>query len=243
MPKRDLARCTMKINNYNDNKLFEECPGTSTIAPANNAETVPATQKLSFIANEITNEKIGAMKPKKLKTNGELQFTVVARDFVCEEAIRQKADSRKIKVFKKGHAKNRLYFSCPQEHWDKLYSQIKTLCFFEYPVFCSSHIRKTILQNLNRASNSRINSALAKKAKALLDTINKKPDADTSQVQDYSTTTPAAPSVDSPKPVPRPTESIGTRIRKYAAAFLSKPVNWVVNFVRQRRCLAAAHRV
>jgi len=233
----------MEIKNYNDNELFEKCPGTSTIVLAKNAETVPATQKLSFVTNEPTDGRIGAMTPKNPETNGELQFTVVARDLVCEEAIRQKADSRKIKVFKKGHAKNRLYFSCSQKHWDQLYLQIKTLCFFEHPVSCPSHIRKTILQNLKSASDSKINSFRAKKVKALFDTINKKPDADSSQVQDYSATTPAAPSVNSPKPVARPTESIGTKIRKYAAAFLSKPVNWVVNFVRQRRCLAAAHRV
>jgi hypothetical protein len=233
----------MEINNYSDDKLFKECQGTLTIVPANNAETVPATQKLSFVTNEPTNEKIGAINRKNLGTNGDLQFTVVARDLVCEEAIRQKADSREIKVFKKGRTKNRLYFSCSQKHWDQLYPQIKTLCFFEHPVSCPSHIRKTILRNLKNTADSKINLVLAEKAKALLGTINKKPDADPSQVQDYSATTPAAPSVDSPKPVPRATESIGTRIRKYAAAFLSKPVNWVVNFVRQRRCLAAAHRV
>jgi hypothetical protein len=204
---------------------------------------VPATQKLSFVTNKPTNERMGAMNPKKRGTNGELQFTVVSRDLECEKAIRQKAEDRNIKVFTKGRAKNRLYFSCSQERWDQLYPQIKTLCFFEHPVSCPAHIRKTILQNLKSAADSKINLVLAEKAKALLGTINKKPDADTSQVQDYSATTPAAPSVDSPKPVARPTESIGTRIRKYAAAFLSKPVNCVLNFVRQRRCLAAAHRV
>jgi hypothetical protein len=80
----------MEIKNYNDNELFEECPGTSTIVPANNAETVPATQKLSFVTNEPPNETIGAMNPKNPETNGELPFTVVARNSADEEIIRQK---------------------------------------------------------------------------------------------------------------------------------------------------------
>jgi len=80
----------MEINNYNDNKLFKECQGTSTIAPTNNAETVPAAQKLSFVTNEPTNERIIAMNPKKMGTNDEFQFTVVARNSADEETIRQK---------------------------------------------------------------------------------------------------------------------------------------------------------
>lgn len=123
------------------------------------------------------------MRRKRQRKIDGFEFTVKALDSDCEQIITQKAKDHRINVFRKGHAKYRLYFICSQEKWHRFCRKIRNLCFIEPPVLSPAWLRKTMLRNLQETAACSFNPVRARKALGLLAAINAEPDVTPSQVR------------------------------------------------------------
>jgi hypothetical protein len=106
----------------------------------------------------------------------ELEFSVTAKDDVGEEKIKQKAKRYRLRIYKKGHARNRIYVKCSEKKWLHFYKDIKDACTHDGAGRCPAKLQRAMWKNLCRTSYNRINPVRAGIARYLLETIESEAD-------------------------------------------------------------------
>lgn len=158
------------------------------------------------------------MRRKRQRKIDGFEFTVKALDSDCEQIITQKAKEHRINVFRKGHAKNRLYFACPTKTWRRFRNDIKSMCIIEPPVPSPAWLRKTMLRNLQETAACSFNPVRVRKALDLLAAINAEPDVTPSQVRVELAT--ERTSTDTKWSLKRAVQTLIAKMRQVASAML-----------------------
>jgi hypothetical protein len=145
------------------------------------------------------------VKKRKRRVTLEQEFTVVSKDGPSVGNIEQKAMENNIAVFRRGHAKNRLYFRCVPEKKNQFLKDISDLCFWETAVIPPSSIQRHIGRNLAKVAVSKFDKV---KAKAALKT-KKIADSNRPACLTHAGAEPVKPSFNSnstaeTKPIPKP---------------------------------------
>jgi hypothetical protein len=108
------------------------------------------------------------IKKRKRKITPEQIFTVVAKDGPSIEIIEQRAGQNAIEVFRRGHAKNRLYFRCVPEKKEPFLNEISDLCFWEPAVTPPNSILRGYRRNLLKMAVNRLDKNAAQAALKIL---------------------------------------------------------------------------
>jgi hypothetical protein len=179
------------------------------------------------------------IKKRKRKITLGLEFTIVAKDGPSVATIEQKAGQNKIEVFRKGHAKNRLYFRCMPETKDLFLKDISNLCFGESIVIPPNSIRKHIRKNLVKAATNKLDKVAARAALKIL--TGESADRNKLATLTHAESEPAKisscnNSAASIKPTPKPT------ILKLVIQGLKNFISRVRFFIKPKRLLASIQR-
>lgn len=108
------------------------------------------------------------IKERKRKIPTEQEFTVVANDGPSIEIIEHKAGQNAIEVFRRGHAKNRLYFRCVPEKKEPFLKEISDLCFCEPAVTLPNSILRRYRRDLLKTAVNRLDKNAAQAALKIL---------------------------------------------------------------------------
>jgi hypothetical protein len=108
------------------------------------------------------------MKIRKREITLEQEFTVVAKDGPSIEIIEQKAGQKAIEVFRRGHAKNRLYFRCMPEKKEPFLTEISDLCFWEPAVTPPNSILRRYRRDLLKTVVNRLDKNATQAALKIL---------------------------------------------------------------------------
>jgi len=191
-------------------------------------------------------ERAGTMKKeknvkrrKRPVINSNLEHTVIAKDCHCKDFITLKAIKHHLKIFTKGHTKNRLYFQCTEKKWQRFYRLIMDRCIVEPAVKCPKWLQKKILKNLHAAAHSRIDPVGAETAEKLMEAVKRNVEKAASPVQSKTEKTDAHahPNGWLLKPAP----NVNPKRQKFMGNMFSKCVNSLRNFMSRKRCLQATH--
>jgi hypothetical protein len=101
------------------------------------------------------------IKKRKRNISPEQIFTVVANDGPSIEIIEQKAGQNAVEVFRRGHAKNRLYFRCVPEKKEPFLKEISGLCFWEPAVTPPNSILRRYRRDLLKTAINRLDKNAA----------------------------------------------------------------------------------
>lgn len=177
------------------------------------------------------------VKKRKRKIILEQEFTVVAKDGTSAEIIEQKARQNKIELFRKGYAKNRLYFRCMPEKKGQFLKDIGDLCFWESAVTPPNGILRHYRRNLLKTAVNRLDKKAAQVALKVLtgkSADNNDPVSATQIESEPAKTSLYNNTATSIKPSPKPT------ILKSVIHGLKTYVSRVRFFIKPKRLIATA---
>lgn len=178
-------------------------------------------------------------KRRQPNTKRTLEYAVTAKDSLGEETIKLKAKEHSLNCFRKGHAKNRLYFRCTEESWNHFYGEVKHLCLVDGPGRCPAGLQKKMLKNLHAAAHSRIDLLRAERAKALLAIMKRTADQGASQEQAKTDKVDARIRANE-QPL-KSTPTVCSRRRNSLSNAFRKCVNHVRTFVSRKKHLQPAN--
>jgi hypothetical protein len=178
------------------------------------------------------------IKKRKRKVTLEQEFTVVSKDGPSVEVIEQKARQNNIAVFRKGHARNRLYFRCVPKKKDQFLKDIGDICFWESAVTLPNRILRHFRRKLLKTAVNRLDKKAAQATLKVL--MGKIADSNKPACLTHAGAEPVKPSSNSNsatsiKPIPRPT------IVKSVIHGLKNYVSRVRFFIKPKKFAGTAH--